>query len=185
MDIICANANGDQGDWGLMPESHDMIASVLGPGPILNSISKTQLEIFTETLGKLSPKDGEEVNLLEWLRDQFTIANARAIYGPENLFSMHPELAKDFWVFEQGIMGLLADILPSIFARKVYLARKRVLAGLVEYVKKERHKRASPMIQQRVSINLKHGIAPEMVGHGCSWDKEGTVNAKTALMLKM
>ena len=22
-------------------------------------------------------------------------------------------------------------------------------------------------------------------GHGCSWDKEGTVNAKTALMLKM
>jgi cytochrome P450 len=166
MDIIYANANGDQGDWGLMPESHDMLAGVLGPGPILNGITKAQLEIFTETLGKSSPKDGEEVDLLEWLREQFTVANARAIYGPENLFSMHPELIKDFWVFEQGMMGLIADILPSIFARKVYLARKRILAGLAEYVKKERHKRASPMIQQRVAINLKHGITSEMVGHG-------------------
>ena len=149
-----------------MPESHDMIAGVLGPGPTLNGITKLQLEIFTETLGRLSPKDDEVVDLLEWLREQFTMANARTIYGPENLFAIHPELIKEFWVFEQGMLGLLADILPSIFARKVYLARQRILAGLVEYVKNERYKKASPMIQQRVAINLKHGMTPEMAGHG-------------------
>jgi hypothetical protein len=166
MDIIWSNANRDQGDGGLMSESHDMIAGVLGPGPQLNDITKVQLEIFSETLGKLNPKAGEEVDLLEWLREQFALANTRAIYGPENLFSMHPDLIKDFWVFEQGMMGLLADILPSIFARKVYLARKRILEGLVEYVQKERYKKASTIIQQRVSINLKHGITPEFAGHG-------------------
>ena len=166
MEIIYHNANRDQGDEGLMPESHDMIASVLGPGPQLNDITKLQLEIFSETLGKLNPKTGEEVDLLEWLREQFTMANTRTMYGPENLFAMHPELIKDFWVFEQGMMGLLADVLPSIFARKVYLARQRILEGLVEYVEKERYKKASTMIQQRVNINLKHGMTPEYAGHG-------------------
>jgi hypothetical protein len=168
MDIIWENANRDQGDFGVMPESHDMIASVLGPGPTLNGITKLQLDIFTETLGKLSfgDGDGEEVDLMDWLKEQFTIANARAIYGPENLFTMQPELIEDFWVFEQGMMGLLANILPCITARKAYLARKRLLTGLAEYVKKERYKIASTIIQQRVAINLKHGITTEMAGHG-------------------
>jgi cytochrome P450 len=166
MDIIWTNANRDQGDFGIMPESHDMIASVLGPGPQLNDITKLQLEIFTETLGKLKPREGEVVDLLEWLREQFTMANTRAIYGPENPFAMHPELIKDFWVFEQGMIGLLANILPSIFARKVYLARERIFAGFVEYVKKERYKKASIMIQKRLAINWKHGLSPEMAAHG-------------------
>jgi cytochrome P450 len=165
MNIIWTNVNRDQSDFGLMPESHDMIASVLGPGPQLNDITKLQLEVFTETLRKLSPVAAEEIDLLEWLREQFTLANARTIYGPENLFLMHPELIKDFWIFEQGMFGLLADLLPWIFARKVYLARKRILAGLVEYIEKERYKKSSTIIQQRVAINLKHGITPEMAGH--------------------
>ena len=165
MDIIFANANGEQGKYGLMPESHDMIASVLGPGPILNSITKRQVEIFTETFAQLDPKEGEVVDLLEWLREQFTMANARAIYGEDNMFSIHPELVKDFWIFEQDMWELLVDVLPSIFARKVYLARKRILDGLVEYVKEERYKKACPLIQRRIAMNLKYGVTPEMAGH--------------------
>lgn len=79
---------------------------------------------------------------------------------------MHPGLIGDFWIFEQGLMGLLADIVPFITVRKAYLARKRILAALVDYVRKERYKRASPIIQQRVAINLKHGISVEMAAHG-------------------
>jgi cytochrome P450 len=165
MDIIFANANGEQGKYGLMPESHDMIASVLGPGPILNSITKRQVEIFTETFGQLDPKEGEVVDLLEWLREQFTMANARAIYGEDNMFSIHPELVKDFWIFEQDMWELLVDVLPSIFARKVYLARERILDGLVEYVKEERYKKACQLIQRRIAMNLKYGVTPEMAGH--------------------
>ena len=162
------NADRQDGNEGLMPESHDMMASILGPGPQLNDLSRLQLEIFSDTLGEVHPQNqkGQEVDLLEWLKEQFTLANARAVYGPENLFEMHPELIKDFWTFEKGVMGLLPNFLPSIFARKVYLARQRLFAGLVEYVNTGRVKKASTLIQKREAINLKHGIPPKDVAHG-------------------
>jgi cytochrome P450 len=168
MDIIWKNVDGGDGAFGLMPESHEMVASVLGPGPILNGITNHQLEIFTDILGKVNvgSENGVEVDLLDWLREQLSVANTRAIYGSENLFNVHPELIKDFWIFEQGLMGLLADIVPFITARKAYMARKRILGGLVEYVRRERYKKASPIIQQRIAINLKHGISMEMAAHG-------------------
>jgi cytochrome P450 len=170
MDIIWNNVNRDDGEHGLMPESHDMLANVLGPGRILNGMTKLQLENFTDTFEKLSfgigGQEGKEVDLLDWCRQQFTLANARAIYGPENIFDMHSELVEDFWVFEQGLIGLLADVLPVITARKAHLARRRIIAALVEYVEKESYKKASPMIQHRVAINLKNGITKEMTGHG-------------------
>lgn len=167
MEIIWRNANGDDGEEeGLMPESRNMIAGVLEPGTQLNGITKLQLEIFTETLAKVHPQPGEAVDLLDWLREQFTMANAKTMYGPENIFALQPDLIKDFWVFEQGMQSVLADILPFIFAHKVYLARKRILSALGDYVKQDRYKRASVLIQKRVAINLKHGITPQMVGHG-------------------
>lgn len=168
MDIIWKNVNGGDGAIGLMPESHNMIASVLEPGPILNEITKLQLATFTDILGKLDYKDkgAGEVDLLDWVRDQFSVANVRAIYGPENIFDMHPELVKEFWTFEQGLVGLLANILPSITARKAYVARSRVFDGLIEYVRKERYKKASPLIQKRVAINLKHNLTTKMTAHG-------------------
>ena len=168
MQILKVNADREEGSFGIMPESHDMFATALGPGPLLNDLTKLQLELFSETLGKLNFKDSHEegVDLLDWLKEQFTLANARAIYGPENLFVMHPELVKDFWVFEQDMLGLLPDILPSIFARRAYSARKKLLAGLIEYVEKERYTKASLMIQRRLGINLKNGISPQMAGHG-------------------
>ena len=164
MDIIWKNVNCEDGTAGLMSESHDMIAGVLGPGPALNEMTKLQLEIFSETLGKIGVGN-EVVNLQTWLREQFTMSNARAIYGPENVFAMHPQLIKDFWVFEQGMIGLLPNLLPAITARKAYLARKKLLAALTEFVEKERYKKASLIIQQRVAINLKHGLTKEMAGH--------------------
>jgi hypothetical protein len=164
MDIIWNNVNREQGNKGLMPESHDMIASVLGPGPTLNNITKVQLEVFSATLGKLGP-DTEVVELYSWVREVFTTSNTKAIYGPENLFAMHPELIEDFKVFEEGMLALLVDFLPAITARKPYLARQRILDGLIEFVEKERYKKASTLIQQRVSINLKHGLSKKMTGH--------------------
>ena len=167
MDIIWQNANREHGDEGIMPESHDMIAGVLGPGPTLNNMSQTQLEIFTETISRIQPEGDETVvELHSWLREQFTMSNAKAIYGPENLFAVHPELVKDFWVFEEGMIPLLADFWPAITARKPYLARKKILDALTEFVEMGRYKKASTLIQRRVSINLKHGLTPKMAGHG-------------------
>lgn len=77
---------------------------------------------------------------------------------------MHPELVESFWEFEQGMTSLLADIFPAITARKPYLGREKILASLVEFIEKERHKKASELIQQSVSINLKHGFSVDMAG---------------------
>ena len=63
------------------------------------------------------------------------------------------------------MLGLVIDILPSITARKANKARRRVLDGLVEYVKKERFKKASALIQERVNTNLSFGFNREMAGH--------------------
>jgi hypothetical protein len=168
MRIICKNANREDGtNDGVMPESHDMIARVLGPGPTLNSMSSVQLEKFAEMLSRI-PADsiGVEVELHAWVREVFVVANSFAIYGPENPFALHPELVKDFWVFEAGLIALLANIFPAVTARRPYLARKRILTALTEFVEQEHYKKASQLIQQRVSINLKHGLTTEMAGHG-------------------
>jgi cytochrome P450 len=166
MDIIWQNVNREEGDEGIMPESHDMIASVLGPGPTLNNMSQVQLEIFSETIAQLIPEGEAVVELHAWVREQFVMSNAKAIYGPENLFAMHPELVKDFWDFEEGMIPLLVDFWPAITARKPHRAREKILDALTEFVEKGRYKKASTLIQQRVSINLKHGLTPKMAGHG-------------------
>ena len=166
MHIVHDNANRENGDHGLMPETHDMTSSVLGPGPILSSISSIQLEIFTNMLGQ--PEflgDGARTGLMEFVKNIFTTSNALAIYGPENPFVVHPDLVNDFWSYENGMLPLLADICPAITARKPYLARKRMLKGLQEFVETERYKKASTLIQQRVSINLKHGLTTKMAGN--------------------
>jgi cytochrome P450 len=166
MDIIFHNINGEDKDEGLMPESHDMVARMLGPGPILNGLAQEQLAIFSESLKSLSPGTEETaVDLYAWVKDIFTIANARSIYGPENFFSLNPELVKDFWAYEEQMIPILADFFPKLTARKPYFARQRVLDGMTEYIEKERYKKASLLIQQRVAINLKHGLSKEMSGH--------------------
>jgi hypothetical protein len=138
MDIIFHNINGEDKDEGLMPESHDMVARMLGPGPILNGLAQEQLAIFSKSLKSLSPGTEETaVDLYAWVKDIFTIANARSIYGPENFFSLNPELVKDFWAYEEQMIPILADFFPKLTARKPYFARQRVLDGMTEYIEKE------------------------------------------------
>ena len=166
MHIVHDNANRENGDHGLMPETHDMISGVLGPGPILSSISSIQLESFTNMLGQ--PEflgDGARTGLMEFVKNIFTTSNALAIYGPESPFTVHPDLVSDFWSYENGMIPLLADICPAVTTRKPYLARKRVLKGLQEFVETERYKKTSTLVQQRVSINLKHGLTTKMAGN--------------------
>ncbi|OCL13372.1 cytochrome P450 [Glonium stellatum] len=166
MRIVRDNANRENGDYGLMPETHDLLSNVLGPGAILNSMSSIQLESFANMLNNQGfLGDGVCTSLMGFVKNIFTTSNALAIYGPENPFAMHPSLINDFWNYESGMIALLADIFPAITARKPYLARERILKGLQEFVEREHYKKASLLIQQRVSINLKHGLTTKMAGN--------------------
>src|SRR6266498_1572889 len=103
---------------------------------------------------------------MDFVKRIFTRANAYTIYGPQNPFEIHPDLVQKFWDYESGMVAVMASVFPTITARKPYYARKAVNAALHEFVEKEYYRTASPMIQKRVQINLKHGLTKEMAGYG-------------------
>jgi cytochrome P450 len=150
---------------GLMEESGHMVASELSPGPSLTQLSTIQLDKFSEQLNHLTASSGSwEGSLMEFVKTQFATANAHTIYGPQNPFAMHPELVKSFWDYEAGMIAVMADVFPWATARKPWKARQAVNDALQEFIEKEHYRTASPMIQKRVAINLKHGLTTKMAG---------------------
>ena len=165
--ITFDNINGEHGPGGMMEVVHEMLNRHLAPGKALDAMTAVQMQKTGAMLAVEVPNfhKGIEVNLYAWLRHIFSLCNAQAIYGPENIFAVHPKLEDEFWKFEDGMLGLVIDVLPQITARKAFYARKSVLKGLVEYVKSERYKKASPLIQERVQTNLTFGLGERMAGH--------------------
>ncbi|KAF2728602.1 cytochrome P450 [Polyplosphaeria fusca] len=166
MATIRYNIDGERGtDEGLMNESHAMVASVLSPGPVLNSLSTTQLFKFSELLDEACP-DGKplSISLMDFVKNAFTTANAHTIYGPKNPFALYPDLVRAFWIYEAGMISVMADILPWLTARRPWLARRAINNALQEFIEKEYYRAASPLIQKRVAINLKHGLTTKMAG---------------------
>ena len=165
--ITFHNMNGEHGPGGLMEAVHDMMNRQLGPGSALDSITGIQMQHTGRMLNSAIAADREsiDVNLYAWLRHIFSVCNAQAIYGPENIFATNRELEREFWNFEDGMLGLVIDVMPWLTTRKAFKARRRVLAGLVEYVRKKHYRKASPLIQERVQTNLEFGMSEQMAGH--------------------
>ena len=165
--ITFDNINGDKGPGGLMEAVHEMLNRHLAPGVALDAMTAVQMRKTGEMLEMEVPmgEGSVEVDLYAWLRHIFSVCNAEAIYGPQNIFAVHPELEEEFWKFEDGMLGLVIDVVPQITARKAFYSRKRVLGGLIEYVETGAYKKASPLIQERVSTNLNFGIGEQMSGH--------------------
>ncbi|KIX98788.1 uncharacterized protein Z520_05249 [Fonsecaea multimorphosa CBS 102226] len=165
MKIVMNNVNAEQGDWGLMPTMHDMFNTVLGRGESLKDLTRSQMSIFSEMLNDVAV-GGEclDINLFQWIKSIFAFANAKSIYGPENIFALDPSLVDAFWDFEAGMLALIIDIFPSVTARKAYLGREAVAKALVDYVKEKRWHKASLLIQNRISINLSHGFTEAEAG---------------------
>ena len=165
--ISMYNMNGEHGPGGLMAAVHAMMNEHLAPGLALDAVTTIQMEQMSTMLNEAIPAGEQsiEVDLYAWQRHIFSISNSHAIFGPENIFAAHPNLEQEFWDFEDGMLGLVIDIWPYFTARKAYNARKRVLDGLVEYVKKGRYKKSSALIQKRVQTNLAYGLSEAMAGH--------------------
>ncbi|PVH95849.1 cytochrome P450 [Periconia macrospinosa] len=126
------------------------------------------LEVFADMLNSFLPPTPNATTtpttLMTFVKQIFTPANAYTFYGPKNPFALHPSLIDKFWDYEAGMIAVMADLIPSLTARKPYLARQSINAALHEFVQKDHYRLASPMIQKRVQINLKHGLTPQMAG---------------------
>ncbi|ETN43751.1 uncharacterized protein HMPREF1541_02910 [Cyphellophora europaea CBS 101466] len=165
MKILAHNVDGHGGSDGLMPAMHDMLQSVLGRGETLQQLTKSQMSIFSDALSSIAV-DGTamETDLLYWLQNVFAQCNIDTLYGPENPFALDKSLIRSFWDFEVGMLGLIVDVLPAITARKAYMGRERVVRGLIEYIQRGSYKKASVVIQNRVRLNLGHGLSEEESG---------------------
>jgi cytochrome P450 len=166
MTKLAYNVDGHLGrDVGLMPQMHDMFSNVLGRGQTLQDMTNAQLTTFSDMLNQIaSAGSTQEFDLLRWLQDTFAEANIINLYGPENPFAIDSSLIRSFWDFESGLLGLTIDLLPSITTRKAFLGRERVVQGLVDFIRRGSHKRASQVIQNRVRMNMEHGFNVEEAG---------------------
>ncbi|EMC97660.1 hypothetical protein BAUCODRAFT_33384 [Baudoinia panamericana UAMH 10762] len=165
--IIFHNMNQEHGrDGSLMAVVHDMMNAHLSPGPGLDEITSVQLQQMSIVLNDMAMEGAQTINLYAWMKHVLSVCNGYAVYGPDNIFATDPSLERDFWTFEEGMLGLVIDFLPSITARKAHLARMRVLKALIRYVREQRYRKASPLIRERIAINQSFGLSTEMIGHG-------------------
>ena len=163
MRIVRRNADGFEGHHGLMPELHTATTKSLRPGPELDAVSKIQMDAFTGILGDTMATEECTTGLLSWLSNAFALSNARAIYGPQNIFAAHPELIPDFWYYESRMISLASSPVPWFTDRKAYLARERLYAAMLEYYQQDHHHNASMFVQTRADISIKHGMTKAMM----------------------
>ena len=98
MEIATRNMDGDDGDSGLIPDTHRETWPTLAPGPQLDLMIQSMLSsllIFLDEFAGVG--EATTTDLYAWVRRAFTLAGTETIYGPENPFSLEPQLENAFW----------------------------------------------------------------------------------------
>lgn len=130
----------------LVKDSHDMYHTVLKPGNsvmermLFDTISKFPVHLRSS----MSQSEGDTpIDLMKLLRTSVTMAMADALYGPTNPFSSDPSLVDEFWNFEDGIMMLVMNIIPSWTAPKAVRGRERMVDAFRSHAQKTRNQPTS------------------------------------------
>ena len=99
MTIVKRNMDGEEGQWGLIPDTHRETWPVLAPGPQLDILVESMLTNLLPFLNQIA--DAEEtdvpIDLYAWVRHAFTLAGTDTLYGPDNPFRLEPGLEDAFW----------------------------------------------------------------------------------------
>jgi cytochrome P450 len=170
MTVINQNPNNEDGTkTGVLIEVHDMMLSVLGPGPLLDDLNRNILNQVLPDVNNLAKTGPTKTKLWFWLRHHFSIASTTAIWGPQNPFLLHPDVERDFWDFEAAAMPLTMMPYPRLLARRGYNARDRVFKAFEEYAEKRGYddKESSQLVKNRAKINMgQFGLSQKMYAWG-------------------
>ncbi|KAI1848909.1 hypothetical protein JX266_005337 [Neoarthrinium moseri] len=186
--IASKNLDPGPGDErGFLADIQEMVYSKLGPGSYLSELTrdaaqelKNEVDGYRTTL-EARPGSKELIDLLEWVRHFVTVSTAKYLYGPQNPLSKHAELEEAFWDFDHGLGALMINMMPSITARKAYQGREKLVQALADYLEAGAYRTGSQIIQERVSLALKHGWALREVARSeLSFLFAGIVNATTS-----
>ena len=99
MEIVKRNIDGDEGDWGLIPDTHKETWPAIAPGPQLDRMIQNMFATLLPFLDEFAG-EGEattSTDLYAWARRAFTLAGTDSLYGPENPFRWDSELEDAFW----------------------------------------------------------------------------------------
>lgn len=90
-------------------------------------------KLDAEEFGNVTGQAGgsQEVNIFGWLRERMFFASTRALMG-EKLLEIYPDLERDFFIFDQALLGMFFGI-PKIFIPKSHEARRNALNGILKF----------------------------------------------------
>ncbi|KAI0104469.1 putative cytochrome P450 [Daldinia grandis] len=161
-EILGTNINGDQGDFGLVIETHAGMRARLKPGLDLDDMNRIMIQNITNSLSQLQPTKGEsrESRIYTWLRDTITTATTRSVYGPMSPYE-DKSIADSFWEFECGLLPILVGFLPSITAQKPLTARNNVAKAFEAYYKAGGVQKASAFAQDRYQAGINNNLPLE------------------------
>lgn len=140
------------------------IAPGASPGQGLDSLSVAAVNHFAEAFDRRAASGPTTVKLYEWLRHEIFASTMEATYGPHNPFK-NAKNEKAWFELESGILTLLLDLFPRIFARRSLKACHALIAEFERYFNDNRHLDGSLLVQLREKHNAAFGLDTKETAH--------------------
>ncbi|KAK3485410.1 cytochrome P450 [Neurospora hispaniola] len=117
----------------IMGDMEQVFKSALS-GDNLQKLASTTLGTMADTLNDVDSKKGTKIpNMFLWLQSLLSRSTSKALWGEKhNPFKDHQVIDAQ-WDFESHLGPLVLGVLPSIVARRAYLARNKVQSALLSY----------------------------------------------------
>ena len=153
---VLQNIYGDEPGPSLYEDSHVAMYGALKPGPDLDDMNRSMIHEVASALDALGTEP-RTINLNHYLRDMVTTATTRSVYGPLNPFD-DKSISSAFWDFESGFMAIVANILPSLLARKPVAAREKVANAFIKYYQSGGVEQASVLARNRYTASITNHV---------------------------
>ncbi|KAH8655085.1 cytochrome P450 [Tricladium varicosporioides] len=151
-----------KGEGSYMTDLHQEMHSSLAQGPSLLETNARLLNYLAKSLNGIQTTPTRH-QLFRWLRDEYTIGSAEALYGIPNPVSEDPSLIQSIWDFEKDLGMLVLDFFPRITARKGFAGRSIVSPAFEKYYNAGLDKNASSFVQGRARAARQWGLTTEEI----------------------
>ncbi|KAF1996687.1 cytochrome P450 [Amniculicola lignicola CBS 123094] len=127
------------------------------PGPMLDAMNRLSVLKVAETVELLAAQAPKTLKLFDWIKKEITHATTEAVYGPKNPFR-DAKVREDYYKFEPGIITLLLNIFPTLFAKESVQARKDIVDSFHNYFTSRGHEEGSGFVKAHYQHKIDQGL---------------------------
>lgn len=113
-------------------------APAASPGPGLDALNRAAIGSFATSFDRLAARGRTTVKLFDWVRHEIFAATTDATYGPHNPFRQAKN-ERAWFELESGILTLLLNVFPKIFARRSLRTRDIMVGEFKRYFQNSWH----------------------------------------------